>query len=74
MPRELWCRHAGCGRTYVAVAGAIPAICPHCERAASWTTVPSDEPAVPFALTKDDRKFLRVNRIAGWENPDDDAA
>jgi len=72
MPRELWCRHTDCGQKYVSVAGAIPAICPHCERSAAWTSEdPSDH---PFALTKEDRKFLRVNRIAGWDEPDDDAA
>jgi hypothetical protein len=64
MSRELWCRHAGCGRVHESLAGEVPRICPFCERAASWTTVPPPEdPKVEWELTPNDKRFLRSIRV-----------
>lgn len=68
-PRLLLCRHCN---VWYAVHRVIPTVCPHCEKSAHWTTAEAMEPK-PFRLTKDDRDFLRVNKIAAFE-PEDDGA
>lgn len=55
-----------CGRCFTGYAsiGEIPVKCPACDRVTRWTTsLPLDRPKVPFALTLNDRRFLRSLRI-----------
>lgn len=72
MARLLYCRHQDCHEAYVSDAGKQPAICPACQRAASWTAIPPhgirpaahpDDPKRPYDLTLNDRRFLRSLRI-----------
>lgn len=71
MPRELWCRHAGCGRTYVSDAGKIPELCPYCERVGAWATIPMiPDPVKPYRLSENDRKLLRALRIEATDETD----
>lgn len=75
MPRELWCRHADCGKTYESTAGHIPIICPHCERTALWTTEqPEPPPVKPYVLSENDRRFLKSLRIASNNDHEQDGA
>jgi hypothetical protein len=78
MARSLWCRHAGCGfgLTLAADVGP-PTTCPvslgGCGKVAAWTEVRPDggrelEAASPFALSYEDKRFLRKLRIATWDD------
>lgn len=66
--RVLRCEHC---HTWYTVSRVVPQVCPHCEKPALWKSAEALTPK-PFRLTKDDQTFLRVNRIASWENDDDD--
>jgi hypothetical protein len=66
MERTLFCRRCGAGEPVV--AGDVPRICPHCSTEAGWTTM-APAPSIAsssarITLTRDDRIFLKVNRIA----------
>lgn len=67
-PRLLLCRHC---KVWQTVDYRIPDSCPQCKKAAYWATPEALNPR-PFRLTQDDRTFLRVNKIAAWDNPEDD--
>ena len=58
MPPVLRCRT--CGEWYQ-VVHVVPDICPHCQNSAVWTT--EGDPAKPYQLTVNDKKFLRSLRI-----------
>jgi len=51
MPAILYCGHKDCGVGFAAT-GAIPTTCPECHRETTWRSE-------LFALTHDDRAFLR---------------
>lgn len=69
--QELWCRYPDCGHSLEIVAGFFPTQCPKCLRESRWTTEPA--PKVPFALTHNDRQFLRSIKVEATE-PEDDGA
>lgn len=61
MSRTLWCQNPGCGTGYASVAGDIPKVCPACDQPAHWSTEAG--PKVPFALSSNDKRFLRSLKI-----------
>jgi len=67
-PRLLLCRHC---KVWYTVNRVIPDVCPTCEKSAHWTTAEAMEPK-PFRLTQDDKTFLRVNKIAPFDEDDQD--
>lgn len=56
-PLLVWCLHCQWG--YVAVPGPLPDVCVNtdCQLPANWTTTQ------PLRWTRDDRDFLRTNKI-----------
>lgn len=67
MARVLFCKHCGAGEPVV--GGDVPRLCPHCGHDDGWTTMAPTTPIEPapaaaIKFTRDDRIFLRVNRIA----------
>ena len=67
MARELYCRYEQCGFSFGATAGMLPVVCPSCKRTAKWATAPvvarTDAPRVAYALTFNDKRFLRSIHI-----------
>jgi hypothetical protein len=69
----LFCRHSNCGKPFESMAGDQPGICPFCRRDAWWSTTPGDgrnpgkprrvKPTVAFALSFNDKRFLKSLRI-----------
>ena len=64
MGRPLWCMK--CAAKWEQVAGELPAICPGCQRATVWSV--EEVPAKRYALSMNDRRFLRSIKIT----PDED--
>lgn len=54
-PLLIYCGHCEAGVS--ALPGPLPDVCPKCDQPGLWTTTP------PYHLTRDDKHFLRVNRI-----------
>lgn len=76
MSRTLYCRWEHCGWNGEIVAGFFPPHCPRCKRESRWNVGPPttfESQPRPFRLTKDDKDFLRVNKIAPFEDDDDGA-
>lgn len=59
MSRVLYCRL--CSEPYDSIAGLVPDYCPVCQQPGAWTTEPV--PTVPYALTVNDKRFLRAIKI-----------
>lgn len=74
-PRILRCEHC---RVWYTVNRVIPDVCPYCEKSAMWKTAEALLPAEtkPWKLTRDDRDFLRTNKIDpdGPDVDEDDGA
>src|SRR5260221_12370231 len=49
MDKTFYCRWDGCGRAIVRAAGEQPAVCPHCQRDARWTTEPPTQATIVVA-------------------------
>lgn len=84
MARTIYCRHESCGGSVDIVAGDFPATCPACGRDSKWSVTPGNltkerrrTPRVPWALSYNDRRFLRALHITDDEpqplNPTIDA-
>lgn len=60
MARQLYCTL--CDASVTSMAGDVPRYCPHCHRAARWSTMaPAPdpiEPVKPSDYTFNDRRFL----------------
>jgi hypothetical protein len=54
-PLLVWCTRCEAGLS--ALPGPLPEVCPKCEQPAFWSTT------APYRLTRDDKSFLRVNKI-----------
>ena len=67
--RLLYCTRADCRRG-LAVVGAVPRMCPACERPTRWTRHapegrPAADPVTPFSVTHNDYwLFLRRVKIS----------
>ena len=59
MAHILRCRE--CGEWYQ-IVHVVPDVCPHCQKQADWRTE-GDEPIRPYALTVNDKRFLKAIRI-----------
>ena len=69
MGRPVYC--VLCAFSFPSVAGHLPTVCPSCTHRTTWTTLApdhaSDQATTPYALTHNDRRFLRSLRIAADE-------
>lgn len=68
-PRLLLCVHC---KVWYAVSRVIPNVCPNCDKSAHWTNAEAMMQPKPFKLTQDDKTFLRVNKIAPFDDDNSD--
>ena len=58
--RMIWCRHCRCGLAWARPRD--PDLCPKCDEKGDWLSMVPD-PKVPYALTFNDRRFLRSLKV-----------
>jgi hypothetical protein len=61
-----------CAHAHISIGGDQPAVCPGCSQQAFWTTEPV--PLRPWALTENDKRFLRSIRVSSNNDHEDDGA